>query len=401
MCDTFVALSDATKNRSVIFGKNSDRLESEAQLITHAPRKRHSKGIEVKCTHISIPQVSETAAIILSQPYWIWGAEMGANEYGVVIGNEAVATKEPLKETGLLGMDLLRLGLERGKTAREALNIIIDLLEEYGQGGAHNQKGMNYHNSMIIADPREAYVFEAAGDWWVVEIVKDYRSISNNISIRGKGDMRRNGIIQRAVEKGYCKDEDDFDFKMIFSASPLPDKFPLDSRDGCSLNQLSQNKGKISPSLVMDFLREHSVGICMHGKGNQSVGSQVSHLRKDGKKSIHWFTGTTIPCLSVFKPYIFPIEGQKVMETGPYSEVNPEWIWTKHAEFITPFKKNPKKENIERDIYYKKLREIESELINRVDGLTSQEGKISDGEFVNELNSINLEAWEKSIEMIK
>jgi secernin len=326
---------------------------------------------------------------------------MGANEYGVVIGNEAVATKEPLKEKGLLGMDLLRLGLERGKTAKEALNVIIDLLQTHGQGGVHNQKGMNYHNSYIIADPREAYVFEAAGDWWVVEIVKDYRSISNNISIRGKGDMRRDGIIQHAIEKGYCKDDDDFDFKMIFSPSTLPSIFPPDSRDGCSLNQLSKNRGNITPPLMMSFLREHEVGICLHLKGNQSVGSQVSHLRKDGKKSIHWFTGTTIPCLSVFKPHVFPIEGQKVVEPGPYSEIDPEWIWSKHAEFITPFKKNPKKENVERDMYYKKLREIEIVLINRVDGLISQEGKISEEEFVNKMKSTNLEAWEKSIEIIK
>lgn len=41
----------------------------------------------------------------------MWGAEMGANDKGVVIGNEAVWTKmnSPAdKEEKLLGMDLLR-----------------------------------------------------------------------------------------------------------------------------------------------------------------------------------------------------------------------------------------------------------------------------------------------------
>ena len=112
MCDTLVALGNTTEDRSVIFGKNSDRPQEEVQLITYLPRIKYPKGEQVKCTYINIPQVSETFAIILSQPWWMWGAEMGTNEYGVVIGNEAIYTHEPLNETGLLGMDLLRLGLE-------------------------------------------------------------------------------------------------------------------------------------------------------------------------------------------------------------------------------------------------------------------------------------------------
>ena len=397
MCDTFISFNN---EKTVVFGKNSDRLGNEAQLITHAPRTKHAQGEELKCTHISIPQVSETAAVILSQPYWIWGAEIGANEYGIVIGNEAIATKEPLKETGLIGMDLLRLGLERGKSAGDALKIIIDLLEKYGQGGAHNKKGLNYHNSMIIADLNDAYVLEMAGDWWIVEIVKDYRSISNSISIRGKGDMRKEGIIEHAIEKGYCKDDDDFDFKMIFSASPLPDIFPLDSRDGCSLNQLAQNKGNISTGLMMEFLREHEVGICMHGRNDQSTNSQVSLLRKNGR-NVHWFTGSTIPCLGIFKPYVFPVEGQNFLEPGPYSEIDQNWFWSKHTEFIKPFKRHPKRENLDRESYYKKLRANEKNLLSQVDDVILQEEKISEAEFVKKIQVINQDAWEKSIQMIK
>ena len=56
--------------------------------------------------------MSETHAVILSKPSWMWGAEMGANERGVVIGNEAVWSRcsDPDYDAvpRLLGMDLLR-----------------------------------------------------------------------------------------------------------------------------------------------------------------------------------------------------------------------------------------------------------------------------------------------------
>ncbi len=401
MCDTYVALSNYTKDGNVIFGKNSDRFGAEAQLITYAPKMRYPKGDILECTHISISQVSETAAVLLSQPYWMWGAEMGANEHNVVIGNEAIATKEPLNETGLLGMDLLRLGLERGKTARDALEIIIKLLETYGQGGAHNKKGMNYHNSFLIADSKEAYVLETAGNWWIVEIVKDFRSISNNVSIRGKGDIRKEGIIQHAIEQNYCNDDNDFDFKLIFSPSKLPDVFPLDSRDGCSLNQLKQNHGKITTEMMMNFLRTHDpVRICMHQRNDQSTGSQVSELKKGNLHSIHWLTGSTIPCLSIYKPYAFSIEDQETMPAKKYNEINSNWFWAKHVEFVAPFIKKPNAENLERDVYYSKLREIEKELIHSIKKLELQEKSISPEEYLKRMSLINESAWRKSKSVI-
>lgn len=397
MCDTYVSLASATKDKTVIFGKNSDRLKTEAQLITYAPRTKYSKGEELKCTHITIPQVSETAAILLSQPYWMWGAEMGVNEYGVAIGNESVSTKEPLKEIGLLGMDLLRLGLERGKTAKRALNIITDLLERYGQGGSHHIDGANYHNSMIIADPNEAYVLEAAGEFWIAEIVNDVRSISNDLSIRGKGDFRKRGIIQHAIEKEYCRDDSDFDFTTTFSTHRYP------SRYECSMEQLTEKKGNITVDLMMEFLREHKrANICMHGRPSHSAGSLVSHLKQD-YKSIHWFTGSIYPCLGIFKPYTFPADGLKFSEEkpNPYSEINSDWFWSRHSKFIKPYKVNPIKEKPERDAYYKKLRSIENDLLIKVNEVVLQETKISEEDFIKKIKEINLDAWKMSEEMIK
>ncbi|MHA1284304.1 MAG: C69 family dipeptidase [Promethearchaeota archaeon] len=397
MCDTLVALGNSTEDGSVIFGKNSDRPDDEVQLITYNPRKRYPKGEELECTYISIPQVSETYAVLLSQPWWMWGAEMGANEYGVVIGNEAIYSREPLRSKGLLGMDLLRLGLERGKNALEALKVITDLLEKYHQGGgcAYGDSSWMYHNSFLIADPKEAYVLETADDWWIAEKVKDVRSISNSASIRGKGDLRRKGLIEYAIERGYCKDDDDFDFALSFCGSaPSYSKY---SRAGMSAWLLNENKGKINLTKMMEFLREHQAGICMHG-GFESAGSQVSHLR-EGKVSIHWFTGTTLPCMSIYKPYVFPADGQIYYEAKAYNSINKNWNWYKHALYIRHLDRFSKKKELNN--YYNSIENLEASLLEEIKDLIDEEENISNSEFIEKIKKLNKKAWQESMNLIK
>src|SRR6202008_549697 len=77
------------------------------------------------------------AAVVASHPTWLWGAEHGLNEHGVAIGNEKIWTVDDphAQSAGLLGMDLVRLGLERGRDADEAFAAITTALEAHGQGG--------------------------------------------------------------------------------------------------------------------------------------------------------------------------------------------------------------------------------------------------------------------------
>ena len=95
MCDTLIATKLATTNNIAVFGKNSDRPPNEGQHLAYFPAATYAAGSSLKCTYIEIPQVQKTNAVLLSKPFWMWGAEMGVNEHGLVIGNEAVFSKIP------------------------------------------------------------------------------------------------------------------------------------------------------------------------------------------------------------------------------------------------------------------------------------------------------------------
>jgi secernin len=304
MCDTFVILPDSTKNGEMIFGKNSDRPHGERQDVVVIPSQIHKPTEIVECTYLTIPQVKNTLAVILSKPRWMWGAEMGANECGVVIGNEAVWTNEPYQNSGLLGMDLVRLGLERGESATAALDIIIELLSDYGQGGNCTQESaMNYHNSFMIADKDEAYVLETAGQYWVTEhITRGFRSISNNLSIRDKGDRRHDNVIQHAMIMGGCQNEPDFDFAKIFSEGGIEETPSTESREGRVRELCQLHKGQFSVETAQLILRDHKGSVCMHGQF-ETTGSQISSVSTIGYE--HWFITKPLPCQQEYKKYHF------------------------------------------------------------------------------------------------
>src|SRR5512136_1639842 len=257
MCDTVVALGHVTADGVTLFGKNSDREPNEAHQLLRVPAADHPAGSTVKCTYLEIPQIEHTYEVLLAKPFWIWGAEMGANEHGVAIGNEAVFTKLPYeKSPGLIGMDLLRLALERAKTARQAVDVITGLLAEYGQGGNCGLRHTTfYHNSFLIADPRSAWVLETAGPHWAAEQVKDIRSISNGITIGNEWDMASPDLVKVALDRGWCKGRDDFHFGRCYSDF-VNTRYSRSRERQCRTTELlAAQRGRITVETVMQALR--------------------------------------------------------------------------------------------------------------------------------------------------
>lgn len=320
MCDTVIIPASFTQQGNTLFAKNSDREPGEAQPLLHVPRTR-TESSTVRCTYIDIPQVAETYEVILSKPFQMWGAEMGANEFGVVIGNEAVFTKAKFKKdnSGLTGMDMLRLALERSVSASAARDCIIQLLEQHGQDacGGYKNKNFFYHNSFLISDDREAYVLETADREWTYEKVNGIRSISNRLTIN-EGPCSH-GAQARAAEKGWWKPGQSFSFAKAYSDFLFTWAGRGRQRQMCTSQFCETRAGSLTPAYCMEMLQMHHLPhpqfkpsrantscVCMHATGflnpSSTTGSMVAEIRTK-KPSTFWFTGTPHPCLSVFIPF--------------------------------------------------------------------------------------------------
>lgn len=350
MCDTLVMTPETTADGVALFAKNSDREPNEAHHLMVIPALDHAPGSRVRCTYIEIEQVAHTYAVALAKPFWIWGAEMGVNEHGVAIGNEALFTREPYeKKERLLGMDLLRLGLERAATAQEAVEVITALLEQYGQGGNCGfQRRLYYHNSFLIADPTEAWVLETVGKRWAAKRVQGGYSISNAITLGSEWDMASPDLVRHAIERGWCRSEAEFHFGRAYSDFLYTRFSDAHKRCAATAAALQSVGGRATPASMMAALRLHApeagpnwspargvtgATVCMHAgygpvRRSQTTGSLVAYLHP--RRPLFFVTGTAAPCTSIFKPLWVDTPLPESVGPAPTGVYDPHSLFWRH-----------------------------------------------------------------------
>lgn len=378
MCDTMGKLF----GDRAIFAKNSDRSPNEPQVVEFYPSMVHEEKT-VKTTYIEVDQVKETKALILSRPTWIWGGEMGVNECGVCIGNEAVFTKGKYDDIGLTGMDMVRLALERSATAKEALECIIGLLEKYGQGGNCGfDHEFLYDNSFLIMDRTEIYILETAGKEWVFKKT-DQAAISNRLSIGTDGDV---------YSEGSC----DFAKKHL---EPVYSHFSQSKQRKAMCQTAVENAEGLAD--ILKAMRQHadeenplckvSVGSpCMHYGGlvgDHTTQSMAVELFEDGQIKI-WTTGQSLPCVSIYKPFLFGNECYAPFyEAGDEAALN-YWMQAEKGKRKLLGRKLPAEYYTERDA-------IEADLIRLSLGADANEMLILSRLAIEKEKEFN-EKWKKA-----
>jgi hypothetical protein len=282
MCDCLCALPPASATGVTIFAKNSDRPPTEPQVIEWHPS--HRDVARIRATHIEIDaHAGETIGFVGSRPTWMWGVEHGVNEAGVAAGNETINTTHDPRDSapGLIGMDLVRLALERAATAETAVDVVTAHLERYGQGGTgHRDAYRPYWSSFLIADAASAFVVETSGRSFAVEQAGDVRAISNRTTIPS------------------------FDAEHRHPRQPVATL--VDPRWRASQAVLA--RAPVSIGAVRDHLRSHVGGdegwtVCMHVEGVEATTASIITELPVGRRAVaRLLLGS--PCTSVFVPIV-------------------------------------------------------------------------------------------------
>lgn len=235
-CTSFAAGPDATVGGYAMSGHTCDGpCDFTLRVI---PGKKHKPGDKVIINYAGvpggfehkvygetdIPQIPET------YKYFLTECPIG-NEHQVFFGENTCSTKKELRNLppGKAMLDYTQvaaLGLQRGKTAREAILAAGRLIEKYGLKGLWSAG-----ESFLVTDPQEAWCFEIVGEstLWVARRIPDDHVCPHANRMRiGAVDpqdkenfMMSPNLIQNAIDKGFYDPKKDgpFNFAKVYSGN--------------------------------------------------------------------------------------------------------------------------------------------------------------------------------------
>ena len=229
-CFTVIVGKDASSTGEIIIGHNEDNDRRILMSQYWVPAATHKKGtlIEYEPTAAKIPQVAKTLGYWWTQTLAPEGYSFSdgfLNEAGVLItSNNCGDTieKDQKVKNGGVGYGIRRITAERAHTAREAVQIAIELVEKYG----YTHQGRTY----TFADHNEAWQMAILrGHRYLARKVKDNEVafLANsysltNVDLNDKENVIASpDLVEHAIKMGTYKpakagDYSDFNFREAY-----------------------------------------------------------------------------------------------------------------------------------------------------------------------------------------
>lgn len=249
-CTNFIVGKKASVDGSVMCTYNADSYGAFFDLCLY-PAAKHGRG-DMRTIYDwdtnkylgVIPEAPETYNVIGN-----------INEYQVTIAETTYGGREEMVDTtGILDYgSLIYIGLQRSKTAREAIQVMTSLVEKYG----YCSEGETF----TICDPNEAWIMEMQGAgvkgvvWVAVRIPDDAicaHANQSRITTFNQKDkenvMFSKNCIKYARQMGWFSGKDeDFSWNAAYAAPDFSGRRYCDARVWSFFNRFSDGMGKYLP----------------------------------------------------------------------------------------------------------------------------------------------------------
>lgn len=247
-CTNLIVGKNASVDGSVIVSYSADSYGMFGELC-HYPAGKWDKGVMIDIyewdTGKYLGQIEQAR-----QTYNVIG---NMNEFQLTIGETTFGGRHELRNSsGLIDYgSLIYLALQRARTAREAITVMTELVEEYGYYSSGE--------SFTIADPNEVWVMEMIGKgegvrgavWVAVRIPDDCISGHANQARIHQFDMNdkdncvyASDVISFAREKGYFDGlNKDFSFANAYCPLDFSGRRACEARVWSYFNMFTDNVG--------------------------------------------------------------------------------------------------------------------------------------------------------------
>lgn len=305
-CTNFIVTKAASNNRSVMITYNADS-HTRYGAIAFYPAADHSPGAICEVYHYEngkllgvIPEVSHTYSVVQFM-----------NEYQVAIGETTWGGLDSLLSQPCAIMDygsLMKIALQRSKSAREAIKVMGELVAQYGYATSGE--------SFSVSDANEAWIMEMIGKGkyekgavWVARLIPDgYVSghanharittfpfqKTNNFNDLKQSTYHSGDVISFAKKYGFYKGSDEaFSFSDVY-------------------NPLNFGAARFSEARVWSFFRTINKEIRDNADYTKYAQGQFLYnsVFMDGSKNINGYVSNRMPLW--VKPDL-PLTLQQVM----------------------------------------------------------------------------------------